>query len=54
VLSPLREPALWCEAGAEAYAEWAWELRSETIYDFGFTIYDFGFGTKSQINNRTS
>jgi hypothetical protein len=26
-----REPAVWCEAGASAGAEWPWELRSETI-----------------------
>ena len=28
--SPPSEPAAWCEAGASAGAEWAWELRSET------------------------
>jgi len=28
-LSLLREPAVWCEAGASAGAEWFWELRSE-------------------------
>jgi hypothetical protein len=28
--SPLREPAVWCEAGASAGAEWPWELRSES------------------------
>jgi hypothetical protein len=27
--SLLREPAVWCEAGASAGAEWPWELRSE-------------------------
>ena len=26
----LREPAVWCEAGASAGAEWPWELRSES------------------------
>jgi len=31
VESLLREPAVWCEAGACADAEWAWELRSETL-----------------------
>jgi hypothetical protein len=28
--SLLREPAVWCEAGASAGAEWPWELRSES------------------------
>jgi len=30
---PPREPAVWCEAGASAGAEWSWELRSETFAD---------------------
>ena len=36
----LREPAVWCEAGASAHAEWPWELRSEPILDFRFWILD--------------
>src|SRR5436190_17103375 len=31
--SPHREPAVWCEAGASAGAEWPWELRSESPND---------------------